>query len=111
MKPNIGQTVYYLSSVETYRYVHRGRVESVSPEWGCHVTGRFITIAATEIYATEEEAREARFAYYEQEMTRAFNALKAAQEYAGQVAQWRERARGDLPTEANCPMAREEVAE
>jgi hypothetical protein len=92
-RPNIGDTVYYLSSADTYRYIMRGVVEKFAPGRGYHVSGCFLTIHEDDLYATEDEAKAARLAYYQREIEEAQRSLDNARARLSNAVGWLERAR------------------
>jgi hypothetical protein len=92
-KPNIGDTVYYLSGTETYRFIRRGIVEENDNTGWCWLVGEEEGISWDCLYATEEEAKDARLAYYERETQEAQRALDNARARLSNAVGWLERAR------------------
>jgi hypothetical protein len=91
-KYNVGDTVYYLSRTETYRFILRDTIES-SARGGYWVSGcDYLSIPTCQLYATEEEAKAARLAYYNREVEEAQKALDNARARLSNAAGWRERA-------------------
>jgi hypothetical protein len=92
-RPNIGDTVYYLSGTETYRFIRRGIVEE-NDNTGCsYLEGWEKSILWENLYATEEEAKAARTAYYERETAEAQRELDNARARLSNAVGWLERAR------------------
>jgi hypothetical protein len=92
-KPNIGDTVYYLSSTETYRRIMSGAVQERDDTGWCWLVGEEEGISWVYLYATEEEAKAARLAYYQRETQEAQRELDNARARLSNAVGWLERAR------------------
>jgi hypothetical protein len=94
-KYNVGDTVYYLSGTETYRFIRSGTVDN-SSQGGYWVSSCWIPLAPCQIYATEEEAKAARLTYYQREVEDAERALDNSRARLSNAVGWLERASGEL---------------
>jgi hypothetical protein len=93
-RPNIGDTVWYFVKSDNYWDLRSGQVERIG-----HLT--FISswyrgMTDGELYATGQEAKAARLAYYEREAEAAHRALDNARTHNDNMVAWRERAREEM---------------
>jgi hypothetical protein len=91
----VGDVVYYLSGTETYRHIRRGVVESLS-SGGYWVSGYWLPLPPSALYAAEEGAQQARLAYYNREAEEAQKALDNARARLSNAVGWRERAQAEI---------------